>query len=591
MVSKQYTSTINQLEAEERKLKKKSNFHLIGKLLFFLAALCLGYFAFSRGDEVCGFLAILSFFIYIIMCARDAVCQKQMDLLRRMITVCRNELSCLQDDFSAFADGSEYIDYQHEYSYDLDLFGPSSLFHRINRTITRRGSDKLAKKLTVLNLDKEQIIAHQVAISELASLSDWRIRFLSTPFIQSHLGLLSKAVYNNRVNNRFIHSFLPYVLITLTILFLLLGAWGILSWNFFSGMFILNFFICSLFGKTMKRVSADVDKLHKEYGSYYKVLKEIHREEFKSDVLKELQHRLFAGADNSLAAFRTLSKVLNWFNQRGNAIVYLTLNGILLFDVLLIRSFSRWSNRYLPSLESWLDDLAEMDALVSLSTYAFNHPANTYAELLDDTSDQVIQTTDIYHPFLVHKRAVTNNFTLLKSNISIVTGANMAGKSTFLRTIGINYILAANGLPVCASSFRCSLVSLFSSMRTTDNLTRDISYFNAELIRLEQLIRHIQSHRFTLIILDEILKGTNSKDKLEGSKIFLKALSKYTISALIATHDLELAHLATDSPNVYKNYRFEIALSDKITYSYKIEPGIAQNLNASYLLRNMLEKL
>ena len=164
----------------------------------------------------------------------------------------------------------------------------------------------------------------------------------------------------------------------------------------------------------------------------------------------------------------------------------------------------------------------------------------------------------------------------------------MAGKSTFLRSLGVNYILAMNGMPVFADSFRVSLFSLFSSMRTSDDLAHGISYFNAELLRLRQLIDHCRGHRHTLIILDEILKGTNSLDKLNGSRMFLEAISNLPVSGVIATHDLELSRMADDETGRFHNFCFEIRLSDEITYTYKITPGVARNQNATHLLKGIL---
>ncbi|NLX81307.1 MAG: DNA mismatch repair protein MutS, partial [Proteiniphilum sp.] len=246
---------------------------------------------------------------------------------------------------------------------------------------------------------------------------------------------------------------------------------------------------------------------------------------------------------------------------------------------------------YLSQVEGWISCIADIDALVSFGTYAFNNPDNVLAEVLDDDAENVIEAIDFYHPFLSHTAAVANSFTLKKGNTAIVTGANMAGKSTFLRTVGVTYVLANNGVPVCAEFFKFTPITLFSSMRTTDDLSKDISYFNAELIRLEQLIEHVKSNDFTLIILDEILKGTNSIDKLKGSIMFLEEISKYNISAVVATHDLELAKLEEKENSTYINYCFEIELSEEIKYSYKIENGVAKNLNASFLLSNILKKI
>ena len=255
------------------------------------------------------------------------------------------------------------------------------------------------------------------------------------------------------------------------------------------------------------------------------------------------------------------------------------------------RRFTNWCRQYLPHVHDWLETLGEIDALTSLATYAFNHPENTYAILLPNNSETVFRATALYHPFLSAEQAVPNDFELSRKNIALVTGANMAGKSTFLRTVGVNYVLAHTGAPVCARSFQMAVVSLFSSMRTTDNLSADVSYFHAELIRLKQLLLHIQNHPYTLVILDEILKGTNSQDKLKGSRLFLEELARYPVSALVATHDLELAALEEKNPQQYRNYCFEIELSDEIQYSYRIQQGVAKNLNASYLLQKVLEEV
>ena len=238
-----------------------------------------------------------------------------------------------------------------------------------------------------------------------------------------------------------------------------------------------------------------------------------------------------------------------------------------------------------------MNEIAELDALVSLGDYTYNHPQNVQAQVLEEDSDIVVSTEGVYHPFLRSDKAVSNDFLLRKSNISIVTGANMAGKSTFLRTIGVSFVMACNGIPVCAKSFCFSVVSLFSSMRTADDLTKDISYFNAELLRLQQLVHYVKKQPFTLIILDEILKGTNSRDKLKGSVMFLEEISRCNVSVMVATHDLELSKLEDQHPDTYQNYCFEIELSDNVEYSYKIQRGVAKNLNASFLLSNILKEI
>jgi DNA mismatch repair ATPase MutS len=186
--------------------------------------------------------------------------------------------------------------------------------------------------------------------------------------------------------------------------------------------------------------------------------------------------------------------------------------------------------------------------------------------------------------------SVRYDYQISDGHYYIVTGAYMAGKSTFLRSVGINYILALCGLPVFANHLKVSRFSLFSSMRTNDDLAHGISYFNAELLRLKQLISYCKQNRHTLIILDEILKGTNSLDKLNGSRLFLQSISDLPVTGIVATHDLELSKMQQESPDRFHNYCFEIQLSDEITYTYRITEGVARNQNATYLLKNILKE-
>ncbi|MDR0745877.1 MAG: DNA mismatch repair protein MutS [Mediterranea sp.] len=583
-----YEKKIEDFKKEECKQKKISRLYLYGKLLSFAAMVGFAYLSYNQLNALNISFILIFLVFYIVSYVLDDKCKNIIDTLKSMQTVCKNEINYLNGVFTEFDSGDKYINPQHEFSYDLDIFGPNSFFNRINRTITQKGSDRLAEKLTNLSTDTDKINSNQEAIVELNKLPDWRIKFIANNKIESNLELLSGYISPNKYKNILINSILPYISIALSLSSLVLGIMGILPFYFFLGMFSIQILITIFVSKISAKTSIQTDKLHKEYLGYLAILKDIHKVELKSKVLSGLKKELFESGTSSLDSFKQLSRILNLFDQRASAIMYIVLNGTILYDVILIKLFVKWGEKYLPHVNNWINCISEIDALVSLSNYAFNNPANTLATIMSEDSENIIQAKNVYHPFLSHKKAVPNDFILKRSNIAIVTGANMAGKSTFLRTIGMTYIMASNGIPVCAETFSFSIVSLFSSMRTTDDLSKDVSYFNAELIRLKQLIEYVKSHRFTFIILDEILKGTNSKDKLKGSIMFLNEISKYNISAIIATHDLELAKLEEKDSSTYLNYCFEIELSEEITYSYKIENGVAQNLNASYLLSNIL---
>lgn len=591
MVYSIYQSEIEQLDVQIAKFRRKSNAYLLAKLLFFGASaffvyLAIKNFTFLNLAGACSFFAA-----YLSACVLDSRCQKFCDGLKRKKSVCKHELAYLEGDFTSFSSGEVYINPEHEYSFDLDLFGPSSLFNRMNRSVTRKGSDRLAEKLTNLCQDKQEILLNQAAIVELADNFSWRIRFMANRFIPDNLKMLSELASEKQKHGFLLRSAIPAVCVGMTILSFLLALLKLIGWQYFMTFFLLNLGCSILFFRKTLATNISISKIYQELVAYIEVLNDIQNARFKARVLVELQKGLFSSSANSLKSFAELSRLLNLFDQRGNAIFYILFNGFFLFDILLLKRIIQWEKKHLAHMEKWIHCISEIDALVSLANYSFNHPANTAAEILPEQDEKVIEAIDIYHPFLAYKQAVPNSFTLGKKHVAIVTGANMAGKSTFLRTIGINYILACNGVPVCATSFRFSIVTLFSSMRTTDNLSKDISYFNAELLRLKQLIQHVKSNPYTLIILDEILKGTNSKDKLEGSIVFLREIICHNVAALIATHDLELAKLEDENKEVFSNYCFEIALSKDIEYTYRIAKGVAKNLNASFLLKNILDEM
>lgn len=591
-VQESYRERIDRFSVEENKYRKYSLYCLWLKLTTFLGCCVSLYAIHPNYASYRIIIPVIFLFGYVVFFVFDAECCSRSKSLRKKIKVCSDELAGMEGDYTAFANGKEFVNPQHPYSIDLDIFGPDSLFHRLNRTVTRHGSTVLAEKLMKLPYSKDVVIQNQEAIKELAALTDWRISFLTVDYMTGNLDGLSQHLVKHKYNTLSFATYLSYFSIGLTLLSLILGVFGFISFSFFGLMLTLQLIFASFVSKTQKKANNHINVLHKEYAGYLNIMRKIHVIEFKSEKLKAISNDLFGKKDSSMAAFKKLSTLLNLFDIRGSEIMYLLLNGLFLFDIFLIKEFTKWKEDHLPHIDKWLRAIGELDALVSLSTYAYNHPQNHYAHILaNDTSDNIITAHNVCHPFLNSEQAIPNDFTLKKGNIAIVTGANMAGKSTFLRTIGITYLLASTGVPVCAEEFSCSLVSLFSSMRTTDNLCNNVSYFQAEILRLKQLTEYLTQHSHTLVILDEILKGTNSKDKLNGSILFLDSVSSLNMSGIIATHDLELAQHYEMQKDKFRNYCFEIELSDNIAYSYKITEGIAQNMNASYLLRNIFSPL
>ena len=581
--------------------KRKATIFLAGKLLSFAAIITLIVLYYDNINITTSSIMVLVVATYLLLMVADEKLKNSIKKLNHIHKLCKDELSYFEGDFSSFDAGDRYIDTYHNFTYDLDIFGKSSLYNRINRTITDKGSDALAHKLQTIPTNTSVVEENKAAIKELATMTEWRIDFLSNKHTNSNFELLDKiAKSSERIAKNILFSKIIYIPLILTFISVILAATSVVTWGVFVVMVLVQLTIAISMSKLVTEISSNADSVSKEYKGYLALLSIIDKADFKASKLQNIHRSLLGSQLSCVESFKKISKILGMLDQRNNVLIYVVLNGVLMYDILLVRSFIQWEKKYMSCMKGWIEQIGEVDALTSLATYCYNTPQNSWGVVdcgggfggggIDDGC-KIIDTTDLYHPFLQYDKAVANSFKLDTNNIGIITGANMAGKSTFLRSLGVNYILAANGAPVCAKEFKFSLVSLFSSMRTSDDLSNNISYFHAELRRLKQLIKHCSTHPFTFIILDEILKGTNSVDKLKGSIIYLETLAKYPVSGVIATHDLELAKLEDTDGKLYNNYCFEIELTEEIEYNYKISRGVAQNLNATYLLGKMLREI
>ena len=510
-------------------------------------------------------------------------------------SVYQKEVAYLNGDFSGFPSGEQYVNPHHEFTLDLDIFGPQSLFNRINRTITTGGSDFLTKELAETRVRSiDEIEGRREAIRELSKRESLRTSFLmQSKGRQINTTAIMEALHEVQqlhVSRLAAHKLTYIAAVGSIIVFygLLAGAvFGPLSGSLPMLWVLLQITaVYLLFGRTLKRVNQSINIILPRLGTFVRMIMQIVTSDLKSQEGRDIIGKLSADEQDALKSFRLLKGIINDLDQRNEVWVPIS-NALYLADYFIVRRFLLWQDRYMMRIEDWIDAVSHFDALVSMATFRYNEPDATDAELVN--ADEVVyEARGLYHPFL-GQQAVRNDFSISDQHYYIVTGANMAGKSTFLRSIGINYVLACCGMPVFADRLRVSLFSLFSSMRTTDDLAHGISYFNAELLRLQQLIETCRQNCHTLIILDEILKGTNSLDKLNGSRLFLQSVSALPITGIIATHDLELSKMEQEYPDSFHNYCFEIQLSDEITYTYRISEGVARNQNATYLLKNILK--
>lgn len=589
-----YKEKIEGNAIELNKVKSRLRIFPFLKLLFFLAAVILVVATYQWGWErtTCFVSAALSLVIFALLYRWDEHYLQKRVYYMALHSVYTNEISFLEGDYTPFDNGERFINKKHPYSYDLDVFGENSIYHMINRTVTDEAGTILAEKLSSIPDSEEKILSRQKSLSELVRNDDFRHQFMATckgfDEEKNNYRLITEHKDNNARLTSKTGLFLICFSIAITIASALLAWMGILPWSLFITLFMMQLFIPMTFHKVLNRVGSDIGFLHKNTRIHADLLQILHQETFDAVENRNLKERLF-DTHNSREALKELSSLLKKFDQRNNAYILILLNGFFLRDLFLLRQFYRWKDNYLDHVQSWITALAEMEARVSQATYMCNLPEFTQPEITKNP-DILIDAIALGHPFIPKTKRVDNDIQISKKQFLIITGANMAGKSTFLRTLGANYILAVNGMNVCASKFSFSLFNLFSSMRNTDDLSSGTSYFKAELERMRELIRYCRAHRHTLIILDELLKGTNSKDKLDGSVLFLKKMSEVPVTGIIATHDLELAKLENESPGLFQNYCFEISLSEEEQYSYKIQRGVSRNLNATYLLQKILSE-
>lgn len=613
-IKENYQQYVSRYASEVTALKRKNTGFITGELLAFggILAFLICYFALDGNTQNYLMGAALCLIAYLGIRRLDDKNKEKIEHLSALLKVYQDEIKALEGDFSPFETGDCYQNPQHPYSFDLDVFGKSSLFNRICRTITSGGSEALARNLTrETPLTMEDIKRRRDLQKELAGEGEnWRMEFLALgeknrsqtadgKMVNGKMKKIDSAAVVDamqKVSKMEVPAWFGSPVSLVIGCLLIIGVIGsvILSicdmvsvdialW-WVMAQYMVVFFVCK---QTLDKIDSNGGKLRHQLIAYAQILQLINRRNFHSELGKEMQESL---AD-ALPSFAQLEKILKGYDRRGNFLGLFFTDAFMLSDFFLVRSFLKWKNTYMVKMEEWMHIISEMDAMVSMADFRYNHPEAEEAEFISGSPEIVFEGKNLYHPFLGAK-AVKNDFTIKDDNYYIITGANMAGKSTFLRSLGVNYILAMAGMPVFADQLKISRFRLFSSMRTTDDLTHGISYFNAELIRLEELLKFCrESAEFrTLIILDEILKGTNSLDKLNGSRKFLEAIAKQPVSGIIATHDLELSKMENDASGKFHNYCFEIDLGTDVTYTYKIQKGVARNQNATFLLNKILEK-
>ena len=589
-----YRSVIENNEKRVERLKKY--IHLAGTLRLLLVAGLIGCIWIAREQSL--LIWTLIFIGFIIPFASLMIWHTKLfarkTYAETLITLCKNELKGLDLDFSGFDGAREAVNGTHDFSLDLDLFGSDSLFQSINRTVTLSGKNRLIAWFTKPLTDKAAIQSRQESVCELGKLIEFRQEFLVT-------GQLQQAEQESLQNESLFGSTdpaTPYIThkaawrvltVIMPILWIVifggcLAGW--FTWTLPGAFFIVSMFLSMMNAKKIARLYQRANRLEPVLKTFSHLITCIEKTTFQGAQLSRLRQEFFLKEVSASTAVFKLSRHIQALDSRFNLIGIL-LNIFLLRDTRNAIELEAWKDRYATIIPFWFDALAEFDALISLGGFAYNHPDAIYPEIAGQYFK--MEGKALAHPLMRRDKCVKNDISIPDSaRFLIITGANMAGKSTYLRTVGINFWLACIGAPVCAESLTVYPAHLVTSLRTTDSLTGNESYFFAELKRLKMIIDRLQAGEQLFIILDEILKGTNSVDKQKGSIALMKQLVGYKTCGIIATHDLVLGELACEFPENIRNYRFEASIEkDELTFSYQLQDGVAQNMNACFLMQKM----
>jgi DNA mismatch repair ATPase MutS len=551
-------------------------------LIVFLSAGVVGYLGWGAYPAMLSVPILFGIFLYLVRLSVDA--RYERDKMQAILEMNRDELKVLEGEWQHFREGNDFKDPGHAYAHDMDLFGKKSVFQLINRAVTGKGSELLAGQLKCGYEDVE--LANE-AISELSRHPEWCQEYLAEGKVLSEgetereLAALERIEWTETVFQKLLRSIVPFSSIALTVLF----AVGLVDGTVF-GMYVV--FVLSLMGRSLKqvnRLTGQVTLYNNQVKMFRRQLEHIRKLKVESVRFNSCKDQLIGDEYDLDSSLKKLYSVQEQMDYRMNILVGVLLNFFLAWDLRVCYQWERWHSSHAANLKKWEAELTQFEVWISGAFFMNNFPNNCFAEF---HQEERVEIRSLGHPFVPFSKQVSNDVNLTKEeHFLIITGPNMAGKSTYLRSLGLTFILANAGFPVIASTCSIPKSKLYSSMRTSDDLTVESSYFHAELTRLRFIMDAIERGEKVLIILDEILKGTNSKDKEIGSAKFLQKLVKLKAKGAIATHDLSLCELALNDRSFHNMYFDSTIDGQELSFDYRIREGICQNMNASFLLKKM----
>lgn len=510
-------------------------------------------------------------------------------LTKALIQINENEIQFLETGKAPFYGGTEFPPPHHAYANDLDLFGPGSVYQHLNRTSTIMGKKHLAN-LLLNRLSVEKISEQQEAVKELLSKTEFRQQVQAigmlvndSPSVWQRLKNWSESPTSSLNKAIRAASFVLPVLLIASIAVFAISS-NILFRHISIGVFLVNLFILQSQLKKIKREMEGADKIDNIIRNYSQIAAFIESESFSSSTMQKLQ---CCPNESNKAISEQLEKLSRHFRDLEtitNLLAAVIFNGFFLYHLHVLHSLLKWKRLHANQLLSWLETIGEAEAIGSLANFADNNPEYAFPEIAQKAE---FSFTQLGHPLILNKKRVCNDVSFDNHRFVVLTGSNMSGKSTFLRTLGVNLVLASTGAPICATSARFFPVDVLTSIHQSDSLNENESYFFAEVKRLKEIM-NAAADKTVFILLDEILRGTNSDDKRNGTLEVIRKLASQQCYGAIATHDLEICNLTAEYEGVLSNKCFEVEIvNNDLYFDFKLREGVCRNKSATFLMTKM----
>jgi hypothetical protein len=586
-----YQERIGNYKQKQEKLKVVINRVSWSRLsVLILGGLLAWYLSRFNGNWIIYILSLSLITFLILVKYHDKLLKKQ-TFNSLLIRINREELAYLDDRWTSFDSGEEFKKRYAMHTADLDVFGDDSLFQKISRSSTLSGKNELAQWFLNPLLDINSIEERQEAILELKDDLDFRQQFRATgmsgeefrgDYVRMIRWMKEKPWISSNTFLLITRQAIPAINILLTIL----ATGSIVPWSAVGIALVLTLGFLAPFQKRINKSYLLLNRRAKLLLKYVEMLRLMEDKNFTSHCLVQLQKDMLTQDKKAWENIHVLAKLLQRMDQRLNMIMGILLNVYLLWDIRILYRVEKWKKQHQEHMITWFHTIGKMDAFCSLANLAYNEPH----WIVPKPSHEILyEGVEMRHPLMANESCIPNSISIdKKPYFFIVTGANMAGKSTWLRTLGSNLLLARMGAVVHAKSMHFKPARIATSLRTNDSLMKNESYFYSELKRLKEIITMLQNGDPVFVLLDEILKGTNSGDKEAGSIALLKQLIDLKAYGIIATHDLNLAKISDQYKEFTCNQRFEAEIiEDKLFFDYQLKEGVAQNFNATFLMKKM----